>query len=43
MRAAIEENLKLWYERMLSELDRLPAELEEMGQRCLRRAGSIGF
>ena len=43
MRAAIEENLKLWYERMLSELDRLPAELEEMGQRCLRRAGSIGY
>jgi predicted transcriptional regulator len=43
MRAAIEENLKLWYERMLSELDRLPAELEEMGQRCLRRTGSIGF
>lgn len=43
IRAAIEENLKLWYERMLSELDRLPAELEEMGQRCLRRAGSIGF
>jgi len=43
MRAAIEETLKLWYERMLSELDRLPAELEEMGQRCLRRAGSIGF
>ena len=43
MRAAIEENLKLWYERMLSELDRLPAELEEMGRRCLRRAGSIGF
>ena len=43
MRDAIEETLKLWYERMLSELDRLPAELEEMGRRCLRRAGSKGF
>jgi predicted transcriptional regulator len=43
MRAAIEETLKLWYERMLSELDGLPAELKEMGQRCLRRTGSIGF
>jgi predicted transcriptional regulator len=40
MRAAIEETLKLWYERMLSELDGLPEELEEMGQRCLRRAAS---
>lgn len=41
MRAAIEQTLKLWYERMLSELDRLPEELDEMGQRCLRRAGTI--
>jgi len=39
MRAAIKETLRQWYERMISELDRLPEKLEEMGRSCLDRYG----
>lgn len=39
VRAAVEENLKRWYRRMLSELERLPEKLEEMGRSCLDRNG----
>jgi len=39
VRAAVEENLKRWYRRMLSELERLPEKLEEMGRSCLDRHG----
>jgi predicted transcriptional regulator len=37
MRTAIEEALRQWYERMLSELNGLPEKLEEMGRSCLDR------
>ena len=39
MKATIEETLELWYRRMLSELERLPEKLEEMGRSCLDRHG----
>ncbi len=39
MRVAIEETLRQWYERMISELEGLPEKLEEIGKSCLDRYG----